>query len=1504
MYKRRCVKRSATQRIGSHRRRRKIFIEQLEDRRLLATFSVVTTADGVDGSLRQAILDANASPNADVNTPDVITFAIEGAGPHTIQPLSPLPGITDAVVIDGYSQPGSQVNTNPVGQGLNTVLMIELDGTSAGGDGLVVTAGNSTIRGLAINRFATNGIQIADGDGNVVEGNFIGTNLSGDAGLGNGDSGVLVVRSSGNLIGGTTAETRNLISGNSLGQTFGDRNGVSIGQGGGNNMVQGNLIGTDVSGGSTIGNRQNGVFVSRSDGNVIGGTVLGARNIISGNSENGIEIGNRSSGGNQILGNFIGTDVSGTTALANGQNGVEVRFENATNTIGGSNIEARNVISANALRGVLLSESSGIVVLGNYIGVNASGTVALGNGTGGITIDGSSSNNTIGGASIGAGNVIAGNDGPGILLLQDEVDSNALQGNFIGTDIGGTVNLGNGGPGVLINDASLNTIVENTIAFNGTLTPSTGVAILSGSDNAIRRNSMYQNAGLGIDLGGDGVSPNDLGDPDTGPNQFQNFPEIGSALDDGTNLSLTYEVTSVAPNSTFPLTVEFFLADADGQEGKTFLGADNFGETDGSKAISIAIDVNAGDLVVGTATDADGNTSEFSPSVTVSATTTEFDFGDAPDFVDSNQQYPTLLANDGARHGLTEIIPHIGPRGPDFEFDGQPDALAQGDDDDGVDDEDGLEQGSTVLVPGDDYRLFIREGNAGTLNAWMDYNRDGDWEDAGEQIITNLAMGGRGFVQTVDIDVPREAVSGPTVARFRISTQADLGPTGIAIDGEVEDHRFLISGLDYGDAQDSYGTTYDSDGARHATIRGEGDGLLPFALGSLVDAEFDGVPSTLANSDDTTDVNDADGIGGLDVPLMPGMMHPITVNATIPADVREAWLSGWIDFNGDGDFRDSGELVLDEFLELPFAGPLNFNIDVPAAAVVGQTYARFRLTSESGINFDGLAKDGEVEDYLVTIGEVAQFEISGSKYEDVNGNGIVDAGDVAQPGWTIFLDGFAGGTPDGMLDAGEPSVITDEAGAYTFSDVAAGTYAVTEVVQPGWVATADVQQTVTVVDADATGVDFLNTVPGSIHGIKFNDADQNGVRDNVAAVIEFDWTTVTSVDTENFVLFPNLGGLTTVNTHLNGVAGPVPRIQGLAPIEDFINDPGDITFRMNAVAVPFPAAPALELEPTTFDDGFNTGTASHTYVPMTGNNNQLEILRNGVVEAIGDMQFVTIQTVVNEIAPGNFELISTGFGEFMLTGVPTGADSTIYDTLVDRAGGTTIKYTLTEFSFLGTELGLEDGTINRASGGLSDLEGEQETGIAGVEFTLTGTDGLGNPISLRTSTDDQGEFSFENLIPTESEDGYTVSEVLTGGSTPTTPTSFATTLLSRQALVAVAGQAAATSPKTEVVIGAPLMFGNVVEQACSLVVTTTNDAVDNGDEQTSLREAILCGKRHCRLEHDHVQHPGRGRPNDQRRQHGTGRTSRHHRPGDHRWLHATGCRSERGSDRLQRHTAD
>ena len=234
-----------------------------------AIFEVTNTNDSGPGSLRQAILDANANSG-----PDTITFSIPGGAPHTIAPTSALPSIDDTVTIDGTS--------NPDFEGTPTV---ELNGTNAGAgaSGLFINSFGTTIRGLVINRFGRSGIEMSFDSGNtIIEGNFIGIDVTGTMALGNSQHGILY--SSGPaLVGGTVPQARNLISGNGSA-------GISAGGFGGSMTVQGNLIGTDITGTLALANRNGGVRISGGALNQVGGAVAGARNIISGNGGLGSDV--------------------------------------------------------------------------------------------------------------------------------------------------------------------------------------------------------------------------------------------------------------------------------------------------------------------------------------------------------------------------------------------------------------------------------------------------------------------------------------------------------------------------------------------------------------------------------------------------------------------------------------------------------------------------------------------------------------------------------------------------------------------------------------------------------------------------------------------------------------------------------------------------------------------------------------------------------------------------------------------------------------------------------------------------------------------------------------------------------------------------------------------------------------------------------------------------------------------------------------------------------------
>ncbi|NIM48127.1 MAG: CSLREA domain-containing protein, partial [Gemmatimonadales bacterium] len=416
-----------------------------EARSQAATFTVNSANDADDGacdathcSLREAINAASATPGG-----GLIAFAIPGTGPHTIQPNSALPTPGWTVVVDGYTQPGASPNTNPPNMGTNAVLMIELDGTNAGfgANGLNINASSSAVRGLVINRFGGAGIRLGS-SGNVVEGNFLGTDVAGAIALGNGVG--VEVAGPNNTIGGSTPSARNVISGQ-----FRGISGGAMGT-----VVQGNLIGTDAAGTSalTLGNT-NGIRFDGASNTVIGGTSAAERNVISGNGFGVVLLGGGVSN-NVVQGNYIGTDVTGATAVGNSFDGV-LAGDGAI--IGGTADGAGNVISGNGWNGLSIS-GTGALIWGNLIGTDASGTTALGNGSDGIGITGT--NHSIGGTTTDAGNVISDN-AIGIVVGGTQV---RVQGNFIGTDVTGMVALGNGS-GIEVHGSD-NTIGGTTGARN------------------------------------------------------------------------------------------------------------------------------------------------------------------------------------------------------------------------------------------------------------------------------------------------------------------------------------------------------------------------------------------------------------------------------------------------------------------------------------------------------------------------------------------------------------------------------------------------------------------------------------------------------------------------------------------------------------------------------------------------------------------------------------------------------------------------------------------------------------------------------------------------------------------------------------------------------------------------------------------------------------------------------------------------------------------------------
>ena len=305
-----------------------------------------------------------------------------------------------------------------------------------------------------------------DTTNNVVLGNYMGTDITGTVGLGNGGYGTVKLGggTAGNTIGGTDPGAGNVIAASA-------KHGIYISRAGAaGNLVQGNYVGTNAAGTGAIPNALAGIAIDHSPNNVIGGTAAGARNVSSGNAGSGIQIWGDVSTGNTIQGNYLGTDVTGTQALANSAG---VWSGSSQNTIGGTEAGAGNLISGNRNQGIWLgSKAQETIVQGNYIGTDLSGTQPLGNEREGIWLDGGA-NHTIGGTDPGAGNVISGNLDDGIQISGGS-SGNTVLGNYIGTDVTGTVALGNDGPGVHVTgNAFGNTVggvaagAENVISANG-----------------------------------------------------------------------------------------------------------------------------------------------------------------------------------------------------------------------------------------------------------------------------------------------------------------------------------------------------------------------------------------------------------------------------------------------------------------------------------------------------------------------------------------------------------------------------------------------------------------------------------------------------------------------------------------------------------------------------------------------------------------------------------------------------------------------------------------------------------------------------------------------------------------------------------------------------------------------------------------------------------------------------------------------------------------------------
>ncbi|MBN2390633.1 MAG: right-handed parallel beta-helix repeat-containing protein [Anaerolineae bacterium] len=437
-----------------------------------ATLQVVSAADSGSGTLRQALLDANPG--------DTITFsptAFPPNAPTTIFVRSYLPTLNKNGVTIDASNAG-----------------VILDGSQMSfGSGLTIAADNCIVRGLTIQRFPENGIWIEIG----AIGNVIGGNRT--IGAGPNKQGNTII------LNGTT--------------------GVSIR--GDNNQILGNYIGVNRTGTSNQGNLYSGVALwEGASQNIVGGSATGYRNVISGNAKDGIWIHGSETSQNQIIGNYIGTRADGNAAIPNGQSGIGIHAGAHHNEIGGRENGEGNLISGNLDVGIFIlgAGTSHNLMLGNIIGANSAGNTAIGQVHYGVAIVDGASNNDVGDGSAGGRNVISGNQYPGIAIWGSETVSNTVRGNYIGTDRTGTIRLANKSDGIVLDGAtSGNVIEENVISGNGSSSYGNGIIMIGNAHhNVVRANligldktgsfAIGGQPGGGIDLA-NGAHHNVIGGP-------------------------------------------------------------------------------------------------------------------------------------------------------------------------------------------------------------------------------------------------------------------------------------------------------------------------------------------------------------------------------------------------------------------------------------------------------------------------------------------------------------------------------------------------------------------------------------------------------------------------------------------------------------------------------------------------------------------------------------------------------------------------------------------------------------------------------------------------------------------------------------------------------------------------------------------------------------------------------------------------------------------------------
>jgi hypothetical protein len=517
---------------------------------------VTNTLDYGPGSLRAAMYYATDHPGTSVRFSIPITDPGYSNGVFNIHLTGHLPPLaTNGMVIDGSTQPGFAGKPLVFVDGSQIIPE-----TATSNSGLLFYGNSNQVKNISFSGFNWNGItmEYSFASNNTVSGCWLGIDATGTNPAPNAYEGILVTSgASRNTFGGTNANARNVLSGNTLyGIYFTDSNTAG-------NVVLGSYLGTDPSGSIAVPNGKSGALIDAgANGNVIGSTNAAGRNVLSGNTEYGVWLSDTNTENNEIEGNYLGLNASGTAALPNQLSGVGIYGGAQSNIVGGSVAGAGNVLSGNNNYGVEISDpgTSGNVVAGNLVGLDAAGTNAIPNANSGLYLQNYATSNIIGGTTAGARNVVSGNNTSGVYLLGSGTSYNQVEGNYIGTDPTGTNSIGNTIAGVYLLFGANSNIVGGTTA---------------GARNVISGNDSYGVYFLGAGTSYNQVEGNYVGLTPDGEhalgNDFSGVIIFGGA---GTNTFGPNNV--VSGNSSYGLYIDNAGTTGNWIEGNT-IGADSTG---------------------------------------------------------------------------------------------------------------------------------------------------------------------------------------------------------------------------------------------------------------------------------------------------------------------------------------------------------------------------------------------------------------------------------------------------------------------------------------------------------------------------------------------------------------------------------------------------------------------------------------------------------------------------------------------------------------------------------------------------------------------------------------------------------------------------------------------------------------------------------------------------------------------------------------------------------------